>query len=70
MKYRGFEYSLVQTIAPRGWRWAFDHLDHEFTDVHPTRHQAILRAHRTIDSLISLQLTLHDCNPAGSRSAR
>lgn len=64
MQYKGFEYILVQTIAPRGWRWSFTHLDHEFSDAHPTRHEAVRGAQRAIDNLISLQLTPHNYSSA------
>jgi len=59
MQYRGFEYELVQTIAPAGWRWRFSYLDYDFGDVHPTRHEAVFGAQRAIDSLINLQLSVH-----------
>jgi hypothetical protein len=65
VQYRDYEYNLVQTIAPAGWRWRFSFVDHEFSDVHPTRHEAIRGAHRAIDNLISLQPTLHDCARSG-----
>lgn len=60
MQYRSYEFELVQTIAPAGWRWSFAHLQHEFSDVRPTRHEAVRGAQRAIDNLISLQLTLHN----------
>ena len=60
MEYKGFEYVLVQTIAPSGWRWRFTYVDHEFTDVHPTRHEAVRGAQRAIDNLIRVQLTSHN----------
>lgn len=60
VEYNGIHYFLVQTIVPPGWRWSFTHLDHEFSDIHATRHEAILGAKRTIDNLISLQLTLNN----------
>ena len=60
MQYRGYEYELVQTIAPTGWRWCFSHLEHVFSDAHTTRHEAVRGAQRAIDNLISLQLTVHN----------
>ena len=60
MEYKGFKYDLVQTIMPSGWRWTFVHLDHEFSDTHLTRHEGIRSAQRAIDTLISLELTLHN----------
>lgn len=60
MQYRSYEYELVQTIAPAGWRWRFFDLDHEFSDVHATRHEAVRGAQRAIDNLIGLQLTVHN----------
>lgn len=58
MEYMGIEYSLVQTIAPSGWRWTFLYLDHEFSGGCRTRHEAILDAQRTIFSLLELKLTV------------
>lgn len=60
MEYKGFEYTLVQTIAPSGWRWIFTYLEHGFSDIHQTRHEAICGAQRAIDNLISLQLKKHN----------
>ena len=60
MQYKGIEYTLVQTIAPAGWRWHLIYLDHEFSDVHPTRHEAVRGAQRNIDNLLCLQLSLHN----------
>lgn len=60
MEYRGFEYTLVQTIAPSGWRWIFTFLEHEFSDIHQTRPEAIRGAQRAIDNLIKLQLKAHN----------
>jgi hypothetical protein len=59
MHYNGVRYALVQTIAPRGWRWRFDYLGNEYSDTFPTRHGAVLAAQRAIDNLLRLKLTVH-----------
>jgi hypothetical protein len=60
MDYMGVEYSLVQTIAPHGWRWSFLYLDHEFSGRNQTRHEAVRAAQQAIANLIKLKLTVHE----------
>ena len=60
MDYRGVEYSLVRSIAPSGWRWIFHYLDHEFSDINRTRHEAITAVERAIDKLVELKLRVHE----------
>ncbi|HTO66976.1 MAG TPA: hypothetical protein VMM15_37640 [Bradyrhizobium sp.] len=60
MDYKGIEYSLVQSIAPSGWRWCFQYLDHEFTDFNRTRYEAVMAAERAIDNLLELKLRIHE----------
>ena len=45
MHYNSIEYSLAQTIAPSGWRWSFQYLDHDFSGANRTRHEAVRAAH-------------------------
>ena len=59
MNYMGVEYSLVQTIAPPGWRWSFLYLGHEFSGSNRTRHEAVGAAQSAIANLIMLKLTVH-----------
>jgi hypothetical protein len=60
MDHMGVEYSLVQTIAPRGWRWSFICLGHEFSGTNRTRHEAIRAAQQAIANLIKLKPTVHE----------
>ncbi len=60
MEYKGLEYILIQTIAPSGWRWHLTYLGHEFSDIHPTRHEAVRGAQRAIDNLMKLQLKAYN----------
>jgi hypothetical protein len=59
MDYMGVEYSLVQTIAPYGWRWSFLYLGNEFSGSDRTRHEAVRAAQRAIANLLQLKLTVH-----------
>jgi YD repeat-containing protein len=59
MNYKGIEYSLLQTIAPQGWRWRFEYFGNEYSDSSRTRHGAVLSAQRAIDNLLQLKLTVH-----------
>jgi hypothetical protein len=58
MDHNGVEFSLVQTIAPRGWRWRFEFLDNEYSGKCPTRASAIQEARRAIDNLLRLKPTI------------
>jgi hypothetical protein len=60
MEYMGIEYSLIQTIAPAGWRWSFLYLGHEFSGSNRSRHDAIRTAQQAIANLVRLQLTFHE----------
>ena len=58
INHNGVEFSLVQTIAPKGWRWRFEFLDNEYSDISPTRAGAIQEARRAIDNLLRLKPTV------------
>jgi hypothetical protein len=60
MNYKGVEYSLVQVIAPPGWRWSFEYVGNEFSGTNRTRHEAIRAAHRAIDNLLQLRPIVRD----------
>jgi hypothetical protein len=60
MKYKGLEYTLIQTIAPSGWRWSFRYLDCEFSGSNSTRREAVRAAERAIDNVLRLRLSLHN----------
>jgi hypothetical protein len=55
LDYRGVQYFLVQTIAPRSWRWHFEFLSSEYSGSCPTRAAAVLEARRAIDNLLRLR---------------
>jgi hypothetical protein len=52
MQYRGIEIAIVQTIAPRGWRWSVDNDQMEKAGTSPDRNGAIRLAQKFIDRKI------------------
>jgi len=55
MQYRGVEFAVVQTIAPRGWRWSVDNDQMEKAGTSPDRNGAIRLAQKFIDRKINQQ---------------
>ena len=60
MDYKGVQYSLIQTIAPPGWRWSFQYIGHEFSGSNRTRPEAFRAVQQAIDNLMQLKLTVHE----------
>jgi hypothetical protein len=55
MKYKGVEYSIVQTRNPSGWKWVI------FLDATRTRTGiASTRAHAVLDAERAIEKTLND----------
>jgi hypothetical protein len=52
MTYRGVEYSLVQTIAPKGWRWSFEYKGRQRSGQKAERDDALVQMKRSIDQAI------------------
>ena len=52
MEYRGFEYTVVRTLSPPGWRWSVQRGRTEKVGISPDRKNAILRAEDFIDHLV------------------
>lgn len=55
MEYRGFHFSVVQTVAPKGWRWIVQAGATEKAGTSLNRDMAIRSAHKVIDALIRLR---------------
>jgi len=53
MRYRGIEIAIVQTIAPRGWRWSVNNDQMEKAGTSPDRRDAIRLAQKFIDRKIN-----------------
>jgi len=49
MEHKGTQYSVVQTAAPSGWKWAVNTKRGTRTGTAPSRTLAILRAIKAID---------------------
>jgi hypothetical protein len=52
MIYRGVEYRLVQTIAPKGWRWSFEYAGRQRSGHKSHREEAVTHLKRSIDQAI------------------
>ena len=52
MIYRGVEYRLVQSIAPKGWRWSFEYAGRQRTGHKSHREDALVHLKRSIDQAI------------------
>src|SRR5215467_9569570 len=52
MIYRGVEYRLVQSIAPKGWRWSFEYAGRQRTGHKSHRDDAFTHLKRSIDQAI------------------
>lgn len=56
MEYRDFEYHVVPTSNPPGWKWTvFVDAYRTRTGHSPTRAHAVLDAERTIDKIVSIE---------------
>jgi hypothetical protein len=81
MMYRGVEYSLVQAIAPKGWRWSFEYKGRQRAGQKADRESAFVHMKRSIDQAIrryddtaqeeppAAGLSLGGNAPVGGRSA-
>ena len=54
MEYRGFHFSVVQSVAPKGWRWIVQADAAEKAGISINRDMAIRSAQKFIDALIRL----------------
>jgi hypothetical protein len=52
MIYRGVEYRLVQSIAPKGWRWSFEYAGRQRSGHKSHREEAVTHLKRSIDQAI------------------
>ena len=52
MIYRGVEYRLVQSIAPKGWRWSFEYAGRQRSGHKGHREDALVQMKRSIDQAI------------------
>jgi hypothetical protein len=52
MIYRGVEYRLVQSIAPKGWRWSFEYAGRQRSGHKSHREEAFTHLKRSIDQAI------------------
>ncbi len=52
MIYRGVEYRLVQSIAPKGWRWSFEYAGRQRSGQKSHREDAFSHLKRSIDQAI------------------
>ena len=52
MIYRGVEYRLVQSIAPKGWRWSFEYAGRQRAGHKSHREDALIHLKRSIDQAI------------------
>jgi hypothetical protein len=52
MEYRGFEYTIVQSLSPKGWCWSVVRDRDDKIGFAPYREGAIFRAKKFIDQLI------------------
>jgi hypothetical protein len=52
MIYRGVEYRLVQSIAPKGWRWSFEYAGRQRSGHKSHREEAVVYLKRSIDQAI------------------
>jgi hypothetical protein len=52
MIYRGVEYRLVQSIAPKGWRWSFEYAGRQRSGHKSYREEAFVHLKRSIDQAI------------------
>jgi len=52
MIYRGVEYRLVQSIAPKGWRWSFEYAGRQRSGHKSHRDEAVTHLKRSIDQAI------------------
>jgi hypothetical protein len=52
MIYRGVEYRLVQSIAPKGWRWSFEYAGRQRSGHKSHREEAFVHLRRSIDQAI------------------
>jgi hypothetical protein len=52
MIYRGVEFRLVQSIAPKGWRWSFEYAGRQRSGHKSHREDAFVQMKRSIDQAI------------------
>lgn len=52
MNYRDVEYRIVQSVAPKGWRWSFAYAGRHRTGHSPYREDAVARMKLSIDQAI------------------